>query len=119
MAAPGLAVEDEVTALKAQRGPDLLDLVNEPRGIPQRLVVGLVAAAGAQLVVEVVLDARRREVAVDSLEIFVRRSWAPVQQQHLQVGVVADPLRPHPVQPRRRLDRIIRAPPLTTSSRPE
>ena len=56
--APRLPEQHEVAAVEVERLADLLDLVDEPGEVPQRRVVGLVAAERAELVVVVVLDAR-------------------------------------------------------------
>jgi hypothetical protein len=68
----------------------LFYLVHESIEIRQRHVVGAVAASRAELVVVVVLDACGGKVAVACLEVFVRRAGPAVQQQNLQVRVVAD-----------------------------
>ena len=93
-AAPGLAVEDEVAGVHAEGLADLLDLADEPVQVPQRRLLGLVAEPGPELVVVVVLDARVRQEAVARLQVLVRGARAAVQQEHLQAGVVADPLGP-------------------------
>jgi hypothetical protein len=72
----------------------LLYFFYEPRHLPQVRLVRLVAVVGAELVV-VVLDAGiGGEVAVEGLEILVRRSRPSVQEQHLHRRGIADPLGP-------------------------
>ena len=79
--APGVAVEHEVVPVQPERPADLLDLVDEPVELPQRRLVRLVAVARAELVVVVVLDPGRGEVAVAGLEVLVGRARPAVEQQ--------------------------------------
>ena len=102
--APRLPEEDEVAAVEPERHAHLLDLVNETREVPQRRVVGLVAAEGTELVVVVVLDAHTGEPRVEGLVELVGRARATVQEQHLEVGVGADPLGPDAEVTARRAD---------------
>jgi hypothetical protein len=80
---------------------DLFDLVDEAVELPQRRVIRLIAAARAELVVVVVLDPSSRELAVARLEILVCTTGAAVEQQQLEIGVIADPFRPYPKGARR------------------
>ena len=57
-----------------------------------------------QLVVEVVLDLRAREVAVEGLQILVGAAGAAVEQEYPLGGRVAEPFRPHVEGPLRGLD---------------
>ena len=89
-AAPGVPEQEEVVPVQPQRLADLLDLVHEARQLPQLRLVRLVAVEGAELVVVVVLDPRRRQIAVEGLEVLVRRARPAVQQQQLHRRRVAD-----------------------------
>ncbi len=86
----------KLSAVQPQRLPHLLDFVDEAVEVPQVGVVGLVAVGRAELVVVVVLDARRRQVAVGRLEILVGRRRAAVEEEELRGRVVADALGPDP-----------------------
>ena len=103
--APRLAEEDEVGGVQPERGTDLLHLVDEAVQLPQGWVTGVVAETRPELVVVVVLHPRRGQVAVAGLQVLMGRPGPAVQEQHLQAGVIADPLHPHPVGPDRRPDR--------------
>src|SRR5436190_1280344 len=103
--APRLAVEDEVVPAQPERDADLVYLIDETVQLPQRRVGGLIAEARAKLVIVVVLDPRRGQVAVAGLQVLVGRPRPAVQQQHPEAGIVADPLHPHPEGAGRRPDR--------------
>ena len=64
-AAPRLAEQEEVVAVEAERSADLLDLVDEPRDVPQDGSSGW-SLRRAELVVVVVLDARAGEPGVEA-----------------------------------------------------
>ena len=102
--APGLPVQHEAVPVKAEGLPNLFDFVDEAVELPQRDLVGLVAIRRAELVVVVVLNARRREIAVAGFEILVRRARAAVEEKDSQRRVVADPLGPDPEGTDRCLD---------------
>ena len=104
-AAPGVPEQEEVLPVQPQRLADLLHLVDEARQLPQVRLVRLVAAEGAELVVVVVLDPRRRQIAVEGLEVLVGRARPAVQQQQPHRRGVADALGPDPEGALRRLDR--------------
>jgi hypothetical protein len=93
--APRLAVEHEAVPLQAEGPPHLFDLIDEAVKLPQRVVVRPVAECGAELIVVVVLNPRRREEAVASFQIFMGGARPAVEQEHAQLRVVSDPLRPN------------------------
>jgi hypothetical protein len=64
-----LPVQHEAVTLESQSPPDLLDFIYEPVDLPQRVIFGLIAECGLELVVVVVLDAGRRQIAVAGLEV--------------------------------------------------
>jgi hypothetical protein len=78
--APRLSEQIEILLIDLQRGPDLLHLLDEAREIPQIRFVRLIAERRSELVVVVVLDARRREIAVEGFHVLVRRARTAVQQ---------------------------------------
>ena len=102
---PTTAVEDEVSGSETERPPHLFDLVDEPVELPQRRVVGLIAETRPELVVVVVLHPGRRKEAVAGLQVLVGSARPAVEQEHLEIGVVADPLGPHLQRPGRGVDR--------------
>ena len=118
--APGLPVEDEVVARSRPSAARTCSTSSTKRSSShKRRLVGLVAAARAELVVVVVLDAGGGKVAVEGLEVLVRGPGPPWSSRTLQVGVVADPLRPDAEGAASASPTgISRAPPLRTSSRP-
>ena len=95
--APGVTVEDEILLAQPEGAADLVDLVHVTVELPQRRLIGLIAEPRPELVVVVVLDPRRRKVAVAGFEVLVSGPRPAVQQQHLESGVVAGPFRPDPV----------------------
>src|SRR5437762_10664683 len=70
-AAPRVAVEDEVAGVQPERPADLLHLIDEAAHLPQRRLVRLVAEARPELVVVVVLDPCRGQIAVARLQVLV------------------------------------------------
>jgi hypothetical protein len=83
-AAPRLAVEDEVVGTQPQRGPHLLDLVDEAGNLPQRRLVGLVGVVGPQLVVEDDAVTRRDERLLEVEQVLVGGPRTAVEHQHGQ-----------------------------------
>src|SRR5215211_635093 len=75
------------------------------RMLPQVRLVWLVTVEGAKLVVVIVLDPRRRQIAVEGLKVLVGRARSAVQQQQPHCGGVADALGPDPERALRRIDR--------------
>ena len=100
-----MPVQHEAVPLKAEGLPNLFDLVDEAVDLPQRVLFGLVAERRAELVVVVVLNASRREIAVAGFEVLVGRARAPVQEKHLQRRVAADSLGPNLEGPEAGFDR--------------
>ncbi len=82
----------------ADRLADLIDLVDVAREGPEVGVVGAIALTGLELVVMIIFNALRREIAVHHVEIGVREARPASQEQELQVRVVADPLDPYLVR---------------------
>src|SRR5215213_2677025 len=89
-----MAEQVEIVAVEAERLSNLLDLVDEARDRPQRRIVRLVAVGRAELVVEVVLDARGGQVVCEPLEVLMGRTGTAVEQQQLDARIPADTLRP-------------------------
>ena len=108
----------KLLAVQAQRPADLLDLVDEAGQIPQRPVVGLVAAERPELVVVVVLDARRAGTRCRS---FIESRWwrpgPPCSSSTLRSGLVPTRLVQTRNSPAGVLTGIMRAPPEMTSGR--
>src|SRR6476646_7505104 len=84
----------EVVLGPADRAPHLVDLVDVTGKGPQVGVVRPVALAGLELVVMIIFDAGRRQVAVHDLEIGVRQAGPARQQEQLELRIVADALDP-------------------------
>lgn len=101
---PGLAVEHEALGLEAEGLPDLLHFVDKAIELPQRALVGLVAERRAKLVVVVVLNAGRRQIAVAGFEVLVGRARAAMKEKDSQRRVIADPLGPDLERTRPRVD---------------
>ena len=97
--------QKEAVPIQPQRLADLLHLLHEARQLPQVGLVRLVAIEGAELVVVVVLDPRRGQIAVEGLEALVGCARSTVQQQQPHRRRVADALRPDPKRALRRIDR--------------
>src|ERR1700680_1059152 len=89
-----MAQEEEVVGVEAKSGAYLLDLVDEAVDLPEVGVVGLIAVERSELIVVVVLDARRWKEAVAGLEVLMGRGGTTVQEEQLRGRVVADALRP-------------------------
>ena len=89
-----------------------------PRQVPQGGIVRLIAEVRPELIVVVVLDAGTRKVAVEHLVDFVRHVRTTVEQQHFDLGVVADALGPNLENPLGVVTRISVTPLVNTSSRP-
>lgn len=102
--APRLAEQEEVARVEPEGDADLLHLVDETGKVPQRHVVGLVAAEGAQLVVVDDLDALRGKVVAQHLEVLVGGAGTAVQEEQPHRGALAEGLRPHLEGARRRRD---------------
>src|SRR5450756_2570063 len=84
----------EVVTVQIERLAHLLDLIDEPFDVPEVRIVRLVAVRGAQLVVVVILDACRGEVAVAGLPVLVSRGRPAMEEQHPCLRVVADAFGP-------------------------
>ena len=80
-AAPGVPEQVEVVLVEPERLADLFDFFDEAWQFPEFGLVRLVAVVGAELIVVVVLDAGRREVAVEGLEVLVGAARAAMQEQ--------------------------------------
>src|SRR5262244_496864 len=93
-AAPRLAEQEEVVPSQAESLADLLHFLDEAGGLEQRRIIGLIAVGRAKLVVIVVLDSCRRQVAVERFVVLVRRAGTTVQREQLDAGVVSDALGP-------------------------
>ena len=87
--APGLAVEHEVVAAERECHAHLLHLVDEPVDLPQDRFVRLVAQVGAELVVEVDLDAGVDQILLHRQQVLVGGARTAVQQEQPQPRVVA------------------------------
>src|SRR5688572_30290334 len=84
----------KILPIEAECPADLLYFLDGARNRPKLGCVWLIAVPGAELIVVVVLDASRRQEAVERLEVLVCRSRPAVQQQHFHRGIVANALRP-------------------------
>src|ERR1700674_4004528 len=100
-----MAEQKEIRRLEPERNPDLFHFVHEARKFPQLRDIRLVGVVGAELIVVIELDPGLGEVGVAGLEVLVRAAWAAVQQQQLDVGIVAEAPGPHPERAVRRRHR--------------
>src|SRR5580704_7012301 len=89
-----MAEEKEVLCVQTEGDTDLLDLVDKAIELPELGIVRLVAVCRAQLVVVVVLDARRRQVAVAGFEVLMGARRTAMEEQQLRSRVVPEALGP-------------------------
>src|SRR5215831_8208276 len=84
----------EVVLVEPESLANLFHLLDKARQIPKRGLIRLVAVSRAEMVVVIILNCRPRQIAVATLEVFVSAARPAVQQQQLNLRIVADALGP-------------------------
>ncbi|MCP9791871.1 hypothetical protein KBZ16_08820 [Vulcanococcus limneticus Candia 3B3] len=89
-----MAEQHDIARIQAKGLANLFHLLHKPVDLPEILVIRLAAGMRAQLVVELQLDARFRQAAVEHFESLVAAAWPAMEQQQLDACTRAAAPRP-------------------------